>query len=885
MSRRTLAATFAAVLAACSGGSSSNPPPSQPTITSVTPVTTCSGSAAVGSAVLALTGTSFQAGASVALGAAVANNVAVFGSTSATAGFAPGLPVGGPYDVTLTNPDGGSATKPAAVRVVANLQVFFVDPPVVYNGISVQATVYGSGFTPPIQSVTATPSGGGSSTTLASLYDATHPNQIQVTVPKSMAPGTYDLAVLDATGCTGHLAGAFQVTATATLTLVSLSPAFGWMGSDTGVTATASATAPSPGFKPVPRLYLNPSTPAPGVVASALGAVAYGGSTSLSAVVPSGLVPSTYDLVAVNPDGSVGVLPGAFKVTTLPPPSVSSLSPGSLPTGSLQPFGILGSDFRAPAVTLSCVSSTGAAVTAPAVSVASFTTTSISASVNAPSGVAVCVVRVTDGDDGSFTDFSALVFANPAQNLYPPRAGPSLLVARRAPVALGGDATSAARFLHVAGGDDGTGAAFDTVESAPLDLFGTPSTFVSQRTRLAHPRAFAGGALIGRFLYLAGGSASGTPLATVERAYVLDPAQRGQVTDLFVDVDPGSAGLGAGLWYYRVAAVMGTGDTFNPGGENLPADPFPVQLPTLSGKRFDVTVTWKAIAGAARYRVYRSPAANAIAGAEQVIAEVTAPSTSYKDTGAAPVSADNPLPVGSLGSWTTLAATLSVPREGPAVSWAADPNDATKAYLYVLGGRQSATTALASYELLPLAIGVDGSQTPAATGFTTGTGQLGTARWQLAASRATSQLSSSIPAGQTFIYALSGLGAAGSVVTSADAAQVATGGQLSFTALKILNRAGYATAAAGNFVYAFGGANGAPDSTIVSAEICSSGLSACTANPTPSAVVNWNAEGVSMTTPRVLHGGALSGAFMYLAGGVTAASPLTLTSSTEYFLW
>ncbi len=81
------------------------------------------------------------------------------------------------------------------------------------------------------------------------------------------------------------------------------------------------------------------------------------------------------------------------------------------------------------------------------------TATAISATVNATGTTAVeCAVTVTNGD-GSFGEYAALVFTNPAQNFYAPLAGPTLLTPRRAPVALGGDATATARFLHVAGGE------------------------------------------------------------------------------------------------------------------------------------------------------------------------------------------------------------------------------------------------------------------------------------------------------------------------------------------------------------------------------------------------------------------------------------------------
>ena len=50
-----------------------------------------------------------------------------------------------------------------------------------------------------------------------------------------------------------------------------------------------------------------------------------------------------------------------------------------------------------------------------------------------------------------------------------------------------------------------------------------------------YPEVFAGGALIGRFLYVAGGSSGGSPRKTIERAAVLDPEKRGQVTDLLIE--------------------------------------------------------------------------------------------------------------------------------------------------------------------------------------------------------------------------------------------------------------------------------------------------------------------------------------------------------------
>ena len=280
------------------------------------------------------------------------------------------------------------------------------------------------------------------------------------------------------------------------------------------------------------------------------------------------------------------------------------------------------------------------------------------------------------------------------------------------------------------------------------------------------------------------------------------------------------------------------------------------------------------------------PTPAATVGTEQLLAEVTAPTTSFKDTGGAPSAPLTPLPVGSTGRWQTLPARLSVPREGAGMSWAVDPTIGARAYLYVLGGKQNATTASAGFEFLPLTLGAGGAQTPAAT-FTPGTLSLGAARWQLSASQATNSLSSRIPPGTTYLYVLSGLTAADVVSGVAEAAPVLTGGQLgAFTTLPSLQRAGYGNIVAGNLVFAFGGAMAQPDNSIRSGQICGPGVNACgsVVQQVPPQVVNWNA-GQSMLTARYQLGATLSGAFIYVAGGTTATGPVTVTNTTEYRLW
>lgn len=848
-----------------------------PVITDVAPRSVCSGSALV-----TVTGTGFIPGAVVRIDGVAATMVTVNAAgTSAAARFAQ-LDPGGPYTVALDNGDGCATTSSLTVNVIPGPQLFFVDPPVVFNGITTQATAYGTGFTGTVTGFALEPLGGGTPVPLQFTTSALRPGQVQFVVPRMTAAGRYDVTLADGSSCGARLGDGLSIVDQATLQLATpaLTPAFGHTGAQTAVTIDAA----SGGFLAVPRVYLNPSNATATTVAAAVGAVSFLTGSRLTGLAPTTTLPAgTYDLIVVNPDATVGVATSAFKVVALPPPTVASLSPGSVSNSNPQTFAIEGKDFRQPTVTLSCVDGAGVALaTNPTAMVTGSTATSIQVSFDASAAGVACVVRVTDGDDLTYGDFSALVITNPAQNLYPASAGPLLQQARRAPVVLSGDATTAARFLHVIGGDDG-GTPLDSVETSALDRLGLPGAFATQRERLRQPRTHAAGATIGRFLYVAGGTDGGAPLDTVERAVVLDPSDREEVTDLLLEV--GAQGLDAGTWYYRVAAVMTPGDALNPDGENLPADPFPVRLPDLGAQRkLAVTVSWKSDPGAAKYRVYRSPTSAATVGSEQLLAEVNAPATSFKDLGAAPLSPQTPLPVGSTGRWHTLTPRLSLPREGAGVTWAVDPADAAKAYLYVIGGRQSGTTASAGFEFLPLALGATGSQTPAAS-FTAGALPLGAARWQLTASQATHTLSSRIPAGTTFLYALSGLTAGGSISNVAEAAPVLAGGQLgAFTALPGLQRAGYGNIVAGNLVFAFGGAMAQPDNGILSGEICGPGVGGCgpVAQQVPPGIANWNA-GQTMRTARYLLGATLSGAFIYVAGGSTSGG--AVTNTTEYRLW
>ena len=80
------------------------------------------------------------------------------------------------------------------------------------------------------------------------------------------------------------------------------------------------------GFAEPPRAYLTPSSGDPSAVAIALEA-AFIDATRLSTQVPSGLSVGDYDVIVVNPDGSIGLLDQGFTVSVEEPPFITSVSP------------------------------------------------------------------------------------------------------------------------------------------------------------------------------------------------------------------------------------------------------------------------------------------------------------------------------------------------------------------------------------------------------------------------------------------------------------------------------------------------------------------------------------------------------------------------------
>ncbi len=763
----------------------------------------------------------------------------------------------GDYEVIVTNPDGTEARGRATLRVVGEGPIlFWVDPPVVYSGIATQVTLFGANLGDDIEEV-GIRAEDGTETTLDFRVEGDRANKLSAIVPAGTAAGTYDVFVTNAEGCITELPDGLTVTDSLTLEVSGIDPSFGWSERATPVTISGS------GFVSLPRAYLNPATPSADTVASALASVAFVGASRLTAVVPEGLPVDTYDLIVVNPDGAVGLVEDAFLVTADPPPEVDNVSPSFLDNDTDKMVTIDGASFRDPSVSITCRLPDGTTMTLDG-TVSDATADSIAATLpvrGLPAGT-VCVLRVTNSD-GSYEDYSAIGISNPASNIAPFEEGTELTTARRALALATGRATRAARFLHAIGGDDGTTAgALATVESSPVDIFGEPGEWFEQPVRLPAPRTMAGAVTIGRFLYLVGGNDGSGSTGAVSRAEVLDPLDAPEITDVGARQGMGD-GLGAGVWYYRVSAVMADDDPNNPGGETLPSDAVALNLPDSLADTVVITLYWDPVPGAKGYRVYRSPEPDQPVGATRLVAEIDDGATTSYEEVSGTADGPPPLPLGATGVWMDMP-ELGAAREGPGVALAQDPADALTWHVYALGGRDAGAE-LDSWERLTVTVEADG--THAVGTWTTGATALSAPRAELGAWSVSHEDAIGVPVGTTYVYAGGGDGS-----SNVEVAEVQEGGDLSaWTLVDAMSppRSGYAAVAGADFLFAFGGQGGGPSDGGVSAEI----------DPPPD-LVNWNNEGERMTVPRHLCGGVIESAFIYVVGGQTTGGPTTSTERT-----
>ncbi|MGE5181469.1 MAG: hypothetical protein ACM31C_05385 [Acidobacteriota bacterium] len=893
-----------------------------PTVDSVVPSTICQGGAH-----LTINGSNFLPGATVELvcpSATITNCTATVNAAgtqiSATCGG--GAQAGDMCDVVVANPDGCTDVPlpHKTVRVSAGPLAFLVDPNVVYNGINTVVTIYATTITWP---VTVSIQNGGTPTALATLpEDLNHPNRVQAIVPVGLAAGTYDVMLSDSSGCPTDLPAGLRVVddTDKTITLKSVVPPFGVTGSDTAVEVFRDTTAVAPNntaFAATPRVYLNPTAGTPTDVAVALDAVTYLDGDRVTGIVPAATPAHVYDVIVVNPDGTLGVLPGGYteEPPASGPPEIDTATPSSIIDATNQHVTLVGKNFAADdVVTIACETSAGVAETIASQPTATAPTCSgtppdalcsqaitINGSGLAPGSA--CVLTLTNPTDGTYGVYSAIGVTNNSLNLSNGAPGLDMNVGRRALVGAAGNATAINRFVYALGGDDGTPAgAMSSIELVPIDLFGHESAASPWRIQPPALRAnttLAGAVTVGRYIYVVGGNDGTGAVQTAERGLILSPTESPEITD--VDFQLTSTGLDPGTYHYRVAAVFDASDPDNPGGESLASDELSVTIPDFSSihKKVQLTLVFRApvdslgapLPNVVGYRIYRT-AKNGGSFTELLLGTSPATPLTFLDDGSATPAGASPLPLGTTGNWAALP-NLSVAREGPGVAFGRDPGTAGRFYVYALLGRDASMTALASYEYLRVDTAANGHQTTAA-GWTSGTLASTKARWQLSAWTVDASVSplAAYASPTTFVFLGGGMTGAGAMANTVEAGEVSAGGELvnvTNAAATTLDTtptgfpqldAGYGVCAANNQLYAFGGLQAAPTGGAQSATLASSAPAL--------AAGAWNNEGIQLANKRYLMGSAVQSALIFLLGGdaIDALNVETKASkSTEQVIW
>ncbi len=707
----------------------------RPVINAVIPERLCSAGGT-----LEIQGENFSPDAEVLLDGIPASTLTVSADgTSATATFDGPLPTGF-STISFVNPGNCGEDFETQIRVYDGPLPIFVDPTVVFDEMRTQVTIYAAGlFGGSIDEVELIHPDG-TTTSLDYTVDPDRPQIIQAVVPEGLLSAgetseLFGVRLTDNLACANEADDLLTITSELTVAVESIDPPFGAADQPTAVVIEATDPLdPDDGlvqFEAIPRVYLNPSDPGAGDnLAREIQAIQFLDPTELNGVVREGLPVGLYDLIVVNPDGAVGVLPESFLVTDERPPLIDAVSPGSWTNDqSALEVIIEGQNFRDGLEVQVFCRDRGDTTTVDeddltqpnSITVVDVESDEVVLSVNTNNldHLSACYLRLTN-DDSTFDEYAPITVTNPAGKFMEFNPSPNAFdTPRRGNVAFSGAPTRTARYLYVVGGDDGEEVnAFTSGEFASLDRFGAPRAFQYLPYDLPSGRTFSHAERIDDFVYLVSGSDEGMVSDEILRAQVLNPLDAPSIVgvDLIIDdeeffnpddpgPDPGD-GLEKGVYYYRVSAVYTDQDPANPLGESLASEPQPISIP-IDG--LTVTISWTPPPminhDILEYRVYRSVNPDDPYGNESLIATVDASETSYTDDGSdTPIDGDNPLPLGSLGMWHHIA-SLQTARVFSGVAFARNPANPDQFHLYAIGGEDSAGDALADYEFITIDVG------------------------------------------------------------------------------------------------------------------------------------------------------------------------------------
>jgi hypothetical protein len=274
-----------------------------PTVSSANPASRAQGAANQN---ITITGSNFVSGAQAGFsGTGITVNSTTFvDSTTLTANvdIDAAAPTGA-RNVTVTNPDSGSATRAGGFTVNAAPSVTSVNPSSRAQGLTQNVTITGTGFA---NGAVVAFSGGGinvNSTTFNTGISLT----ANITIAAGATLGTHDVTVTNPDGGSATGVGIFTVNAPPTITSINPDTA-------PNQTASVSETITGSGFQAGATVTFTGSKPP--TTTSAVTVSGGGTQLSFTITVPKdNSPPSTYSVVVSNPDGGSVTLTNGFTVT------------------------------------------------------------------------------------------------------------------------------------------------------------------------------------------------------------------------------------------------------------------------------------------------------------------------------------------------------------------------------------------------------------------------------------------------------------------------------------------------------------------------------------------------------------------------------------------
>ncbi|MBN2493341.1 MAG: thrombospondin type 3 repeat-containing protein [Deltaproteobacteria bacterium] len=429
--------------------------------------------------------------------------------------------------------------------------------------------------------------------------------------------GLYDVTVTNPGGESASLEKAFLVSPDPPPVIDDVVPPFAYNGdpndgmlSDRAILIRGQDFLSTPGVRWV-------SADNPALVFDAT-SVAFTDPGSITAIVPSESARMPAGLYAVqltNPDRQGTTWDGSFEVTGTPPPRIDSIDPiraAGNDFNSGDPLTVSGSFFADGAVvSLIDQNEVERELATTFVSEAELQGVAAASFANEP-----YAVKVTN-PDGQWDVYYVFSLTSSADGKLEGEwevSSSTLLGPRYLHGATHGFDVYGSGYVYAAGGTDADGAVLDTVEFMQVSVFGRPGFFqLSEQfdgtghsaNRLRVPRTALALVGIGPYLFAVGGSSDGAAgLQTVEMARIL-----GIATVPYLNRHPAAVqgSLPQGSWYYRVSAVM-------PSGESLPSQEA-IALQSSGGMR----IRWAPVEGAESYNVYRSLASDGRSQTERLL--------------------------------------------------------------------------------------------------------------------------------------------------------------------------------------------------------------------------------------------------------------------------